>query len=198
MLVVVADVNRKGVPVADLPGGTVLTVGVYDGVHLGHQAVIAQVIALAGELGAASAVVTFDPHPATVVRPDSAPMQLTTLSERLALMESLDIDIVYVVAFDADASRESAEDFVHRVLVGSLQAKAVVVGDDFHFGFRRQGNVALLRTIGVAAGFEVHPIHLIGAVDGLVYSSTEIRKALHDGRIGDAERMLGRPIGQAV
>lgn len=194
MLVVRAGVERPGYPVAELSHGSVVTVGVYDGVHLGHQAVISQVTALAAELGAVAAVVTFDPHPAMVVRPDSAPMQLTTLAERLALMGSLGVDIVYVVAFDDDASRESAADFVQRVIVGSLAARAVVVGDDFHFGFRRQGNVDLLRSIGAVEGFVVHPIHLIGSTLGVAYSSTEIRKAIVDGRTADAERMLGRPL----
>ncbi len=193
MLICHAGVERGPELVTVLPKGTVVTVGVYDGVHRGHQAVLNRVRALADDIGAASGVVTFDPHPATIVRPDSAPMQLTSLDERLSLIAALGIDIAYVVRFDVAASHESAVDFVHRVIVGSLAAQAVVVGDDFHFGYRRQGNVDLLREIGVAEGFVVHPVHLIGAHDGPVYSSTEIRRAIARGDFLEAERMLGRP-----
>ena len=193
MFVCRAGVERLGEPIAALPGGTVTTIGVYDGVHLGHRAVLNRVRALAGEIGAASAVVTFDPHPAAIVRPQSAPRYITDLEQRLALIEEAGIEYAYVVLFDAAASVETAADFVRRVLVQSMRARSVVVGDDFHFGHNRGGNVRLLNELGPVEGFSVHPVSLIGDVLGPVYSSTEIRRALTDGRVADAGRMLGRP-----
>jgi riboflavin kinase/FMN adenylyltransferase len=193
MFVCRAGVDRPGEPIAPLPGGTVTTIGVYDGVHLGHRAVLSQVCVLAAEIGAASAVVTFDPHPAAVVRPASAPRYITDLEQRLALIEEAGIEYAYVVLFDLAAAAETATDFVRRVLVRSMRARAVVVGDDFHFGHNRGGNVRLLNELGPAEGFGVRPVSLIGDVLGPVYSSTEIRRALTDGRVADAARMLGRP-----
>src|ERR1700687_3351687 len=116
--------------------GSVVTIGAYDGVHLGHQAVIAQVRREAAARGCASAVVTFDRHPATVVRPDSAPRLLTDLDQKLELLAATGVDYTLVIHFDERRSEESAEDFVTEVLVGCLRAQAVVVGHDFHFGHR--------------------------------------------------------------
>ena len=136
--------------------GTVVTIGAYDGVHLGHRAVIAQVRTLAAERGLQTAVVTFDRHPAAVVRPDSAPQLLTDLDQKLELLAATGVDYTLVVHFDEERSKESAEDFVREVLVGCLGARAVVVGEDFHFGHRRQGNVALLTAMGGRARLRGH------------------------------------------
>src|SRR3954447_25008700 len=132
----------------NLPNGAVVTIGVYDGVHLGHRALIGRVRTMAAELGAASAVVTFDRHPATVVRPASAPKLLTDLDQKLELLAGTGVDYTLVVHFDQARSQESAEDFVTEVLVGCLRTCAVVVGHDFHFGRNRQGNVAFLQELG--------------------------------------------------
>src|SRR5215469_1532966 len=118
-----------------------VTIGAYDGVHIGHRLVIERVRRVAAEQGLASAVVTFDQHPARVVRPDSAPKLLTDLDQKLELLESTGVDYALVVRFDHDRSEESAEDFVREVLVGCLDARAVVVGHDFHFGYKRRGSV---------------------------------------------------------
>src|SRR3954469_3032651 len=128
-----------------LPGGAVVTIGAYDGVHLGHRALIGWVGTMAKELGCASAVVTFDRHPATVVRPDSAPKLLTDVDQKLELLASTGVDYTLVVHFDEARSQEAAADFVNEVLVGCLRTCAVVVGHDFHFGRDRQGNVAFLQ-----------------------------------------------------
>src|SRR3954447_1251663 len=122
-----------------LPGGAVVTIGAYDGVHLGHRALIGWVSTMANELGCASAVVTFDRHPATVVRPDSAPRLLTDLDQKLELLGELGVDYTLVLHFDEARSKESAEDFVETVLIGCLRARAVVVGHDFKFGHGRRG-----------------------------------------------------------
>ena len=129
-----------------------MTIGAYDGVHRGHRAVIANVKRLAAERGLATAVVTFDRHPASVVRPESAPLLLTDLDQKLELLEETGVDYTVVIHFDEARSQESAEDFVNEVLVQCLNAKLVVVGRDFHFGHRRRGNVALLEEMGGAAG----------------------------------------------
>jgi riboflavin kinase/FMN adenylyltransferase len=175
--------------------GTAVTIGFFDGVHLGHQVVIGEVRRLAAELGARSAVVTFDRHPASVVRPESAPKLLTTLDQRLELLAATGVDYAVVVHFDEGRSLESAGDFVRHELIECLGARAVVVGADFHFGHGRKGDVALLERMGGEHGFEVDGIELVasGAEGARSVSSTSIRAALADGDVADANRMLGRP-----
>ena len=175
-------------------GGAVVTIGVYDGVHLGHRALIGRVCAMAAELDASSAVVTFDRHPATVVRPDSAPLLLTDLDQRLELLGETGVDYTLVVRFDEERASESAEDFVREVLVGCLGARAVVVGHDFHFGRNRGGNVPMLQEMGAELGFDVLGINLV-ADDGAseVVSSTRIRGLLGEGDVAGAALLLGRP-----
>jgi riboflavin kinase/FMN adenylyltransferase len=172
--------------------GTVVTIGAYDGVHLGHRSLIAEVRDRAAHLGCASAVVTFDRHPAMVVRPESAPKLLTDLEQKLELLEETGVDYVLVVHFDEERSRESAEDFVDEVLVGCMNAKAVVVGHDFHFGHGRRGNVPLLTQLGAEAGFDVLGIRLTGDTEA-AYSSTRIRGLLTKGDVVTAAALLGRP-----
>lgn len=171
----------------------VITIGAYDGVHLGHRAVIDQVRRRAEELDAVSAVVTFDRHPATVVRPESAPRLLTTFERKLELLEQTGIDACVVVRFDEEQATESPESFVDRVLVQCLATRAIVVGEDFHFGRHRDGNVDLLRKIGAEAGFDVEPVALLPRDDGVdePVSSTAIRRALAGGDIVRASEMLG-------
>jgi riboflavin kinase / FMN adenylyltransferase len=173
----------------------VITIGAYDGVHLGHQTVISEVRRMASALDARSVVVTFDRHPASVVRPESAPKLLTDLAQKLELLGATGIDAVVVVPFDEERSQESAEDFVRDVLVDCLQTRLIVVGEDFHFGHQRRGNVAFLREIGADLDFDVEPLGLIARPDGVVeaVSSTAIRRALHDGDVELAARLLGRP-----
>src|SRR5436305_956662 len=179
------------------PGGTAVTIGAYDGVHLGHRTVIATVQRLAAERGLETAVVTFDRHPASVVRPDSAPRLLTDLDQKLTRLEETGVDYTLVVHFDEQRSKESAEDFVREVLVGCLNAKLVVVGADFHFGHRRRGNVPMLEEMGRELGFEVIGLSLVGpagvpARDEEQVSSTAIRRALVAGDVALAHRLLGR------
>lgn len=174
------------------PEGTVVTIGAYDGVHVGHRKLIDEVRKLATARGAASAVATFDRHPAQVVRPESAPKLLTDLPTKLELLADTGIDYAVVIHFDEERSREPAADFVQSVLVGCLNAKLVVVGHDFHFGHRREGNVALLEAMGPGLGFEVQGLELFGT-DSETISSTRIREALTAGDVATATAMLGRP-----
>jgi riboflavin kinase/FMN adenylyltransferase len=168
-------------------------------VHLGHRALITRLGAFAAERGLRTAVVTFDQHPAQVVRPESAPLQLTDLDQEIELLSSTGVDYVLVLTFDEQRAKETAEEFVQEVLVGCLNAKLVVVGADFHFGHERQGDVAFLERAGAEAGFDVLGMGLVGA-DGTdatdaaaKVSSTAIRKALEAGDLTRANAMLGRP-----
>ena len=178
--------------------GTAITIGAYDGVHKGHRVVIDRVRGMAAGEDLETALVTFDRHPAMVVRPESAPLLLTDLDQKLELLAETGLDRALVLTFDENRSHESAEDFVEEVLIGCLGARLVVVGEDFHFGHQRRGDVALLQRMGEANGFEVRGIDLVGldgepAPDDAQVSSTAIRRALADGQLADANRMLGRP-----
>jgi riboflavin kinase/FMN adenylyltransferase len=193
------DVVRLPGPCPTSPDGCAVTIGAYDGVHLGHRAVIATVRERAAERGLPTTVVTFDRHPAMVVRPETAPRLLTDLEQKLELLEDTGVERVVVIHFDEQRASEEAADFVDEVLVGQLGTRLVVVGDDFHFGRGRRGNVALLREMGEREGFEVAGLDLVGA-DGLPaaadtdrVSSTAIRHLLTAGSLDQANAWLGRP-----
>jgi riboflavin kinase/FMN adenylyltransferase len=173
---------------------SVVTIGAYDGVHRGHQAVIGQVRKEALQLGCQSVVVTFDKHPASVVRPESAPKLLTDLDQKLELLQKTGIDATLIVEFNRERSTEDPALFVKRVLVDTLRARIVVVGEDFHFGFNRGGNVAMLRELGIQFDFQVEPVKLIARPDGVEepVSSTSIRRALAGGQVEIAANLLGR------
>ncbi|HUV11084.1 MAG TPA: bifunctional riboflavin kinase/FAD synthetase [Acidimicrobiia bacterium] len=177
--------------------GAVVTIGAYDGVHLGHEAVLRLVSDLATARGHDSICLTFDRHPAEIVRPESAPKQLTTLEQKLELLGATEfIDTTCVLTFDESRSREPAEEFVQQVLVDGLDARLVVVGADFHFGYRRHGNVKLLEQMGAELGFEVLGLGLVSIESdptGLPYSSTHIRDLLAMGDVAAAAALLGRP-----
>ena len=172
---------------------SVVTIGAYDGLHLGHRTVIDHVRTIAGNMSARSVIVTFDRHPASLVRPESAPRLLTDQQQKLELLAETGVDAVAVVRFDEAQAAESPEDFVVRVLVKALGVRAVVVGEDFHFGRDRAGNVELLRRLGEQHDFGVVPYTLIRRDGDLVVSSTAIRQALQRGDIELANDMLGRP-----
>jgi len=173
---------------------SVLTIGAFDGVHLGHQTVIREVMRRAADRGVASAVVTFDVHPATVVRPESAPKLLTTLERKLELLEELGVDATYVIEFDETRANTTAEEFTKQVFVDRLNVAEIVVGDNFHFGKGREGTVAFLRDRGAEYGFSVDGLDLVchepDATEHV--SSTAIRRALVGGDIDAVTSMLGR------
>jgi riboflavin kinase/FMN adenylyltransferase len=173
--------------------GSAITIGAYDGVHLGHRVVIDGVRRIAEAQGLASVVVTFDRHPAEVVRPESAPRVLTDLAQKLELLASTGVDATLVLHFDDRRAAEPAEEFVTEVLVGALGARVVSVGSDFHFGKGRGGSVALLEAMGRDHGFAVVPVELVAVpgTDGPV-SSTRIRHLLTIGDVDTAATLLGR------
>lgn len=189
-MLVIDDFSRRVWP----EQRSVVTIGAYDGLHLGHRTVIDHVRRLAADSGSRSVIVTFDRHPASLVRPESAPRLLTDQTQKIELLADTGVDAVALIRFDAHQAAESPEDFVRRVLVNSLGARAVVVGEDFHFGRGRAGNVALLRELGQEHDFEVVPHELVtGGTVNTVISSTAIRRAIADGDVGQAAEWLGRP-----
>ena len=172
-----------------------VAIGVFDGVHAGHRAIVARAVAAASELGASSVVVTFDPHPAVVVRPEAAPPLLGDVSQRLDLLASLGVDAVLVLPFDREIASWTAEEFVERLLVTRLHAQRVVVGENFRFGNRALGDVALLRRLGAVDDFTVDAVSLVGVAADEVVSSTLIRGMVADGSVAAAAKALGRPYG---
>ncbi|PWW62485.1 bifunctional riboflavin kinase/FAD synthetase [Actinokineospora spheciospongiae] len=183
---------------ADLPGGwgrCVATIGVFDGVHLGHQALIGRAVTLAEERDLPSVVVTFDPHPAEVVRPGSHPAQLTTLRRKAELVEGLGVDVFCVLPFTPELSKLPADEFVHEMLVERLHVSSVVVGENFTFGHRAQGTVQMLATLGQRFGFSTEGAALVTAesAGGLTFSSTYIRACIDAGDVRAAAAALGRP-----
>jgi riboflavin kinase/FMN adenylyltransferase len=177
------------------PGGwgrSVVTIGVFDGVHRGHQAIIGRAVKRASDLGIRSVVVTFDPHPSEVVRPGSHPAVLTEPRRKAELIERLGADVLCVVPFTPDFSRLPAEAFVHDVLVEHLHAALVVVGENFRFGHKAAGDVPLLARLGRTFGFAVESPALVSA-DGTVFSSTYIRSCVDAGDVAAAAGALGRP-----
>ncbi len=173
---------------------TAISIGVFDGVHLGHQHVLRRLREEAARLGVRPAVVTFDPHPAHVLRPESAPRLLTTLPHKLELLAANGIEVAYVVEFDAERAAATADEFVEEVFVGALHARAIVVGEDFHFGKDRHGDVTRLRELGRDAGFVVRGLELIRHVPGAPepVTSTAVRRSLAGGDVVAAAAMLGR------
>ncbi len=182
--------NPQQVP-ADL-GRTVVVVGNFDGVHLGHQQVIAEARECAQDLGVERLVaVTFDPHPMAVLRPEHAPVSLTTIEARAEMLAGFGVDDVFVVHFDNDVAGWSPEQFVREVLVETLHARAVVVGANFRFGAKAAGDVAKLRELGAIYDFEVLGVALEGGPQ--VWSSTYIRTCLAAGDVEGAALALGHP-----
>lgn len=173
-------------------GRSVVTVGVFDGVHRGHQQLIARAVARGRERGLPAVLITFDPHPAELVRPGSHPARLTSLRRRADLVAELGIDAFCVLPFTAELSRTEAPEFAHEVLVERLHAAAVVVGCNFTFGRRAAGDVALLARLGERFGFAVEGLDLISD-DGVTFSSTYIRACIDAGDVLAATAALGRP-----
>jgi riboflavin kinase/FMN adenylyltransferase len=168
-----------------------VAIGVFDGLHRGHQKVIDRLCQVAKRHKALSTVVTFDPHPATVLAPERAPLLIATLAQRLEGLERLGVEQVRILRFDEPLARESAASFIERVLVGELATTHVVVGEDFHFGHNRDGDVEVLRSVGERRGFTVHPAPIFG--EGSRWSSTAARQSIQRADLKSANEMLGRP-----
>lgn len=180
----------------DIPadfGPSAVTVGKFDGVHLGHRAVIGRLLSVAGREGLSSVVVTFDRNPMSVVAPERCPDDLVSLEQKLELLEQTGIDAVLVLTFDLALSRVPAEEFVERYLVSKLHAKTLLVGSDFRYGAKGAGDVALLRELGARDGFGVQLIDDVRPDGHDRVSSTWARSLLAEGDVAYAGVLLGHP-----
>ncbi len=173
-------------------GPSVVAIGNFDGVHCGHRAILNTVCRQAREAGARSVVVTFDPHPVHVLRPDEAPPLITPLPQRLALLDGTGVDAALLLPFTEAFSHGSARGFAHDVLQTALGAVAVHEGDNFRFGYRAEAGMAELRAFGLEMGFSVRA-HSVLHRRGLAVSSSQIRALVGAGRVGQARPLLGRP-----
>lgn len=182
-------VTRGSTPAVPRP--VALTIGNFDGIHRGHQAVLARLMAEARARGLPSAVLTFEPHPREFFDPQHAPTRLTSLREKLALLEAIGVDIVHVQHFDRAFASLTAEEFIDPVLVRNLRAKLVLIGDDFCFGAKRAGNFALLEQASREKGYELVAMPTIGDA-GQRISSSAVRDALRAGNLARARELLGR------
>ncbi len=172
--------------------GSVVTIGTFDGVHLGHRGLIMRTIELARETGAESVALTWDRHPAATLRPDRMPPLLSSLDRKLELLEATGVDATALLRFDKEFSEMSPEDFVRSVLVESLAVRHILVGHDWRFGHGAKGNVELLQELGRELGFEVHGVDLL-VVEGEAVSSSRVRRVLGEGDAELARVLLGRP-----
>jgi len=176
----------------DLPQGGVATIGNYDGIHRGQRAILERVVARARALDGPAVIITFDPHPLSVLRPESVPPQLTTPEQKRALLEAIGIDAMAVIRFNHDFARTPAETFVRDFLHRKLAIAEIYVGADFAFGHRREGNLALLEKLGGELGIVVEALPEVHH-QGARISSTRIRQAVLQGQVHSVMEMLGRP-----
>ncbi len=182
----------KGVEcLEELKEPTVLTVGNFDGVHKGHAVLLEKVLKRAKELGLKSLVLSFYPHPIKVLSHQQAPCELTNLWERAELLKSQGMDYVVFIKFDKDFSKMPAEDFIREIIYKRLKCRHLVVGYDWRFGYRREGEIELAKELGKELGFEVEEVQPY-KINGHVVSSTLIRRLLHMGRLEEAQTYLGR------
>jgi riboflavin kinase/FMN adenylyltransferase len=173
-------------------GRCVVTIGVFDGVHRGHQQIIGRAVQRARDTDQPAVVLTFDPHPSEVVRPGSHPAVLTPLGRKADLLEKLGVNVVCVLPFTTEFSRLDAAEFVHLVLVEHLHAAAVVVGENFRFGHKAAGDLSTLRTLGRTFGFSTEEVPLLRD-DDVTLSSTFVRSSIDAGEVDRAAQALGRP-----
>ena len=169
-----------------------LSIGNFDGVHLGHQALLRRLVDKARTLGLPASVLTFQPHPREFFSPDEAPSRLTSLREKLLLLAENGVDRLYVQPFNTTFANLSASDFIRQALVEGIRIRHLLIGDDFRFGARRDGDFAMLRAVGRTFGFEVEAMPTL-ALTGNRVSSSSVRQALEGGEIEHAAALLGRP-----
>ena len=173
-------------------GRCVVTIGVFDGVHRGHQQLIGRAVQRARESGLPAVVLTFDPHPSEVVRPGTHPPVLTELRRKADIMAELGVDVLCVLPFSTEFSRLGPAEFVHVVVVEKLHAAAVVVGENFRFGHKAAGDLEELRTLGRRFGFATEGVSMLRD-DDVTLSSTFVRSSIDAGEVGQAAEVLGRP-----
>lgn len=177
---------------AQASSSRVLAIGNFDGVHLGHRALLERLAATGRQHGLPPAVMTFEPHPRELFTPEQAPARLTSLREKLALLESCGVEEVFLLHFSRKLAGLTAEEFIERVLVRGLSARHLIIGDDFRFGRGRAGDFAMLQSAGQTHGFGVEAMHTI-EIGGERVSSSAVRDALGSGDLEHAARLLGRP-----
>jgi riboflavin kinase/FMN adenylyltransferase len=172
--------------------GSVIAIGTFDGIHLGHQKVLRYAIERAKEIGAVATALTFEPPPVKVLRPELAPPRISTNQQRMDWFGAVGMEAAVVLPFTKELAALSPEEFVEQILVRQLQVRAVVVGDNFRFGHKQAGDVKFLREMGMRLGFEV-VVHMPVMLDGEIVSSTLVRKLVSEGDVRHAARLLGRP-----
>jgi riboflavin kinase/FMN adenylyltransferase len=175
----------------DLPRGCVATIGNFDGMHVGHQAIVRGVVARARELGRPAPVITFEPHPLAVVAPDRMPKQILTIGQKEELLREMDVDALLIVPFTHEFSRWTADRFIEEFLVRALRVAEVRIGRDFCFGAGREGNLARLEEAGKRFGFDVHGVDDV-RIRGMRVSSSIVREAIAKGAIRSVNVALGR------
>lgn len=181
----------RGLPAA-AAGPAALTIGNFDGVHLGHQAMLAELKRAGARLGVPTCVLTFEPHPREFFAPDKAPARLTSPREKLELLAVCGVDRVHICRFNYAFAQTSAEDFIENIVARGLGARWLLVGNDFRFGARRAGSIVKLKVAAPRLGFEVAALPVV-TLDGERVSSTALRAALAAGNLERAQRLLGRP-----
>lgn len=174
---------------------TVLAIGNFDGVHLGHRALLARLVTKACDLGLPPSVMTFEPHPRELFSPEAAPARLTSLREKLELLEAHGVERTYILHFSRKLAALTAEEFIEKVLIRGLAVKHLIIGDDFRFGRGRAGDFDMLKEAGAAHGFGVEAMHTVTLMEceGERVSSSAVREALAAGDLEHAARLLGRP-----
>lgn len=170
----------------------ILTIGNFDGVHLGHRAIFQQIIQRAQAIGGTSAMLTFDPHPLKVLRPDQAPPLITTFDEKIKLLDELGLQVAIILPFTLELSSMSAQQFIEEILLKRIGILEIHVGHDFAFGRGREGTIACLREMGTRLGFEVKTVEPV-FLEGQVVSSSLIRRLIQQGEVQRVARLLGRP-----
>ncbi|MEO6473134.1 MAG: bifunctional riboflavin kinase/FAD synthetase [Aeromicrobium sp.] len=187
--------EADGASTEPMSGPSVVTIGNFDGVHRGHRHVLARARSLAGVLGRHGPLpvvaVTFDPHPLEILAPEHAPLRLSTLDRRIALLREAGADHIYILAFSKEMSALTPDEFVKLVLVDQLHAVGVVIGENFRFGHKAAGNIAFLREVGDDMGFAVDGLALDGG--DVAFSSTLVRNLVADGNVKAAAEVLGHP-----
>ena len=168
-----------------------VAIGFFDGVHLGHQQIIRQTITDSRQREAHSLIITFDRHPNTVVAPERAPALIYPLPQKLQVIEALGVDLILLIHFDKEFSHRTGEEFVRMLLRDAGRIQSICVGANFTFGYKRGGNVELLRKLGAELNFAVHGLAAV-SLDGKAVSSTRIRQAIAEGNLDSAGQMLGR------
>ncbi len=184
---IIYDLNELVEPLKN----PVLTIGNFDGVHKGHLVLFDKVKDRAKAIGGQSAVMTFEPHPIRVVKPGNGPPLITPTKQKLDLISNSGIDLILCIPFTHQFASISAEEFVQDILVDRLGIKEIVVGYDYTFGFKRQGNIRLLQEMGSRLGFKVHVVDPI-RLDNALVSSTSIRELVQEGNLSEAKKLLGR------